>query len=175
MIKKLFFTLLCLSSCSTLSLDSFSGTNPSFKIEEYFNGYVKGTGVVLDRSGMPIRQFIVDLNGQFDNSKELFVLNEDFTYSDGKKENRVWEIKILDEHNYQGFAKDVVGFADGKSNGQALHWSYTLNVPYDSSTIKVDFNDWMFLQSDKKTLVNKAVMTKFGIYVGEVLLFFSKN
>jgi Protein of unknown function (DUF3833) len=38
----------------------------------------------------------------------------------------------------------------------------------------VQFDDWMYLVDDK-VMLNKARMTKFGIYLGEVTLVFNKN
>ena len=163
-----------IASCSSLKIENFKNTTPEFRIEDYFLGEVKASGVVLDRSGMPIKQFVVEIKGTLNAAEKTLTLNEDFNYADGKVENRVWTIKILDDGNYEGYAKDVSGYATGRALGQALNWRYTLQVPYDNSTIEIDFNDWMFLQNDNKTLVNKAVMTKYGFYVGEVLLFFSK-
>ncbi|WP_019104390.1 DUF3833 family protein [Chromobacterium haemolyticum] len=37
----------------------------------------------------------------------------------------------------------------------------------------VQFDDWMFLQ-DERSLLNRAVMSKFGFRLGEVTLFFHK-
>jgi len=38
----------------------------------------------------------------------------------------------------------------------------------------VQFDDWMYLMDDR-TMINKAVMSKFGIRLGEVTLAFQKN
>jgi hypothetical protein len=38
----------------------------------------------------------------------------------------------------------------------------------------VQFDDWMYLMSDK-VMLNKAVMSKFGVRLGEVTLSFSKR
>jgi hypothetical protein len=38
----------------------------------------------------------------------------------------------------------------------------------------VDFDDWMYLV-DEKVMINRAVMSKFGFKLGEVLLSFTKR
>jgi hypothetical protein len=38
----------------------------------------------------------------------------------------------------------------------------------------VQFDDWMYLVNDR-VMLNKASMRKFGIYLGEVTLSFSKR
>jgi hypothetical protein len=75
---------------------------------------------------------------------------------------------------WQGTAADVVGVADGEVAGNALHWRYTLRLPVDGRNWDVQFDDWMFLQ-DEHTLLNSARMSKFGIGLGEVSLFFRKE
>ena len=63
---------------------------------------------------------------------------------------------------YSGIADDVIGEAKGISSGNALNWKYKLNLRVKDSTIKVDFDDWMFLQ-DENILMNRAVVKKWGI------------
>jgi hypothetical protein len=101
------------------------------------------------------------------------VLDEDFTYSDGKKERRVWRLTRLDGGRYSGTADDVVGTAHGQAAGNAFQWAYTLRLPVDSKVYEVQFDDWMWLV-DERVMINKAVMSKFGIRLGEVTLAFSK-
>ena len=40
--------------------------------------------------------------------------------------------------------------------------------------MNVKFDDWMIMQ-DEKNVFNKATMTKFGIRLGDVYLFFTKQ
>ncbi len=143
-----------------------------FKIEDYFLGRTRAWGIVQDRGGKPRRQFVVDINGQWE--RDEFVLYEDFTYRDGERSQRVWRIRKLDEHRYEGRAEDVAGVAVGEAHGSALNWQYDLNITVDGRTWKIHFNDWMFLQQDG-VLINRALMSKFGIRLGEVTLFFQRE
>ena len=99
------------------------------------------------------------------------VLDEEFTYSDGKKERRVWTLKKLPNGRYTGRADDVVGEAQGQLAGNAFQWSYTLKLPVDGSVYEVQFDDWMYLINER-VMLNKAVMSKFGWRLGEVTLSF---
>jgi len=47
-------------------------------------------------------------------------------------------------------------------------------LPVDGSVFEVEFDDWMFL-IDEQVMLNKAVMSKFGIRLGEVTLAFRKK
>ena len=48
-----------------------------------------------------------------------------------------------------------------------------MDLKIGKSTIRVDFNDWMFLQKDK-VLINIAKVSKWGLKLGEVNIFFIK-
>lgn len=58
--------------------------------------------------------------------------------------------------------------------GNALCWRYHLNLPVDDSTYVVYFDDWMYLMDDD-TLINRSLMSKFGIELGQVTLFFRRG
>ena len=75
--------------------------------------------------------------------------------------------------HHRGRADDVVGEAIGTAAGNALNWRYTLALKVDERVINVQFDDWMYLV-DERVMLNKAAMSKFGIYLGEVTLAFTK-
>jgi hypothetical protein len=151
--------------------EDFAGTTPELRLEEYFLGHTRAWGMVQNRSGKPTRYFTVDIQGRREG--EELVLREDFVFRDGERSQRTWRIRKLDEHRYQGTAGDVVGTASGRRYGNALNWQYDLLLTVDDRQWKVHFNDWMFLHEDG-VVVNRAEMTKLGVRVGEILLFFRK-
>lgn len=173
MIQMLWVLLLsaAVMGCSTMKPQDFAGTTPELDLFAYFNGTTRAWGIFQNRSGVIKRQFTVDIQGSIEG--DTLTLVEDFDYADGDQSQRVWRIRKLDEHTYQGEAADVVGQASGVAYGQALNWSYTLLLPYKDGEIEVKFDDWMVLQPDD-VLINKATVTKFGFRVGEVTLFFRK-
>jgi len=154
-----------------MKLSDFDGTTPEFRIEEYFLGETRAWGIFEDRFGNLRRQFTVDITGTREGDE--IVLDEHFDYADGEKDRRVWRIKILPDGTYEGRADDVVGVATGAANGNALHWFYDLDLKVGERTVKVHFDDWMFLQPDG-VLINRAKVSKWGIEIGEVTLSFKK-
>ncbi len=161
-----------LSACSTAHIDDYAGTQPSLSLRDYFNGTVHAWGQVQDRSGKVIKRFKVTLVGVWNGPHG--VLTEDFVYADGSKQQRIWRLTDLEQGRYEGRADDVVGQADGVTQGNALQWRYTLRLPVDDKTYDVTFNDWMFLH-DEATLINRAEMSKFGIHLADITLFFRKD
>jgi hypothetical protein len=68
----------------------------------------------------------------------------------------------------------VVGEAQGTAAGNALNWRYVLDLKVGEQRYHVDFDDWMVLMDDE-VMLNRAVMSKFGINLGEVTLSFRKR
>jgi hypothetical protein len=128
--------------------------------------------VFTDRSGKVVKRFTVVMNCTWQGDDG--VLDEDFTYSDGTRQKRVWRLKKLANGRYTGRADDVVGDALGESRGNALRWNYTMSLPVDGTVHEVQFDDWMYLMTDK-VMLNKATMSKFGVRLGEVTLSFTKR
>lgn len=164
-------SLVLLSACSTMKPEDFADTRPTLVLEEYFAGHVEAWGIFEDRFGRLRRSFTVQIDGSWDG--EELTLDERFCYDDGETDRRVWRIRKLDAHHYQGRADDVVGIAEGRAYGKALNWRYRLDLPIGDRLVRVHFDDWMYLQPGG-VLVNRATVSKFGVTLGEVTLFFRR-
>ena len=165
------FIAVLLTGCSSMDIKQYQNETPKLDLFGYFEGKTQAWGQFQDRSGMVIRRFTVDITGTVDGN--TLVLDEQFVYNDGEKQVRIWTITKTGEGQYIGKAGDVIGEAEGLSAGNALKWSYTLDLPYKDSSIHVKFDDWMFLHTDS-VMLNRAEVTKWGFKVGEVTLFFNK-
>ena len=161
-----------LVGCSAMDIDDFASGTPTFVLEDYFGGRTEAWGLFEDRFGRVRRQFKVDIEGSFD-GREL-TLVEDFVYTDGESGRRIWHIAALGDGRYEGRADDVVGRALGEARGNALHWQYDMNLPIGDGTWQVHFDDWMLLQRDD-VLINRATVSKFGVTLGQVTLFFRRT
>ena len=167
-----FIALLGLSGCTVMKPDDFANNNPKLVLEEYFVGKTRAWGIFEDRFGKVKRQFVVDIEGTWDGT--ILTLNENFLYSDGEKSFRQWRISKSKDGVYNGQADDVIGMASGVAAGNALNWTYVLDLKIGKNkTLRVAFNDWMFLQPGG-VLLNRARMSKFGIELGEVTIAFMK-
>jgi hypothetical protein len=163
---------LLLSACASAPTPAdYAGETPTLNLRAYFDGPLTAYGLFTDRSGKVVRRFTVKMTGTW--SGDQGVLDEEFTYSDGKKERRVWRLTDLGNGRYVGRADDVVGDASGLAAGNALNWRYTLALDVDGRVIEVQFDDWMYLMNDR-VMLNKAAMSKFGIHLGDVTLAFTK-
>lgn len=162
---------LLLAGCSNMKPADFASAQPRLVLEEYFAGRTQAWGLFQDRFGTVKRQFTVEITGTWNG--ELLVLDERFLYNDGETDQRVWTIRKLGDGRYEGLAADVVGSAAGLSAGNALNWAYVMDLKVGDGTLRVGFDDWMFLQPGG-AMINRAKVTKWGFDIGEVTLFFMK-
>jgi hypothetical protein len=165
-------TLAALSGCASPTVDDYTSQKPVLDLRTYFHGKVDAWGIFTDRNGKVVKRFTVEMKCQWDNDQGI--LDEDFVYSDGSKEKRVWRLTDKGNGTYVGTAGDVVGVAEGQTKGNAFNWRYTLALPVDGSILNVQMDDWMYLMNDR-VMLNKARMTKLGIHLGDVTLSFTKR
>ncbi|MFC3627766.1 DUF3833 domain-containing protein [Vogesella amnigena] len=161
-----------LAGCSTAGIEDYRGTQPGFDLRQFFNGPLTAHGMFQDRSGKVLRRFTVSMQGRWQGDSG--VLDEQFRYDDGETQRRVWTLKKLPDGRYSGTAADVVGEASGRTEGFALFWDYTLRLPVDGKEYEVRFDDWMY-QLDARSVLNRSVMSKFGVRLGEVTLYIRKE
>lgn len=155
-----------------MRIDDFSGKGPRLVIEDYLNGKLSAWGLFQDRFGVVRRQFRVDIDGTFDG--RALTLTEDFAYDDGETERRVWTVQRTGPDRLVGTADGVIGQAQGRTAGNALHWRYDFDLRIHGRKTRVRFDDWMFLQGDG-VLINRATVSKLGVRLGEATIFFKRD
>ncbi|MGL6071333.1 DUF3833 domain-containing protein [Craterilacuibacter sp.] len=163
--------VLLLSACSSPKLADYQNSSPPLKLEQFFDGPLRGWGMVEDRNGKVLRRFVVDIDASWQGARGQ--LDERFVFDDGERQRRVWSLERLANGRYLGRAGDVVGDASGAGAGAAFNFAYTLRVKVDGREWDLAIDDWMFLVDDKQ-LLNRSVMKKFGIEVGTITLMLQK-
>jgi len=164
--------VLALTGCGSIPVESYRDERPTLDLRRYFDGTIDAWGMFQDRSGHVIKRFQVRIDATW--AGDTGTLDEHFEYSDGTRSRRVWTVTRLDAHRYRGTAADVVGEARGEAHGNALRWQYVLKLDVDGRVWEVDFDDWMYLMGDH-VMLNRSVMSKFGVRLGEVTLSFRKR
>lgn len=173
MLKKIGLALCgLLMGCSGIEVDHYRKETPALDLPTFFTGRVDAWGMFQKRNGEVIKRFHVVIQGS--RQGEKLILDEDFSYSDGSKQKRVWTLTPDGSGRWKGRADDVVGEAVGEVAGNALRWRYVLSLPVDGKVYEVNFDDWMYLL-DENTMANRSFMTKFGFELGQVTLFFRKE
>jgi hypothetical protein len=181
MLKKVLLRLaagasaLLAAGCSTVDPQVYANEKPALDLKRYFNGTLTGHGMVTDRAGQVQRRFVVTIKASW--AGDVGTLDEDFVWSDGETEKRVWTLRPVpgEAGRWSGTAADVKGEAAGVVAGNALNWSYTyLLKTREGKRYDIDFDDWMYL-IDERVMLNRAVMTFWVFKVGEVLISFTRS
>lgn len=167
---------LCLSvmlcGCTSPEVSQYAQNQPHFDPLQFFAGKTEAWGMFQKRGGEVVKRFHVEITGSEQDGK--LMLDERFRYDDGSTQQRVWTLTRQADGSWRGTAGDVVGEAVRHAAGNALNWRYTLLLPVDGKTYEMHMDDWMY-QMDRNTMINRTSMSKFGLEVGQVTLFFRKQ
>lgn len=164
-----------LLGCSSPELKTYAALEPKIDIREFFNGKIKAWGIIQSRSGEVTSRFDADLVGKWDGDHGT--LDEVFRYyegANGKAETRTWKLHRVDENHFTGTAGDVVGTAKGRISGNAVNWSYVMEIPVGDKRIEMTLDDWMWQMNDG-VIINRISIRKFGVEVSELILFMQKQ
>ena len=142
---------------------------PDFLPETYFLQPLTAFCVFVDRFGAIRRQFAVDITGTA--TDVGFILDEAFLYDDGERETRQWVITRVADGRYQGRCDDVIGHAEGHHTDNMLRWRYRFRLAMFGRKVSVHFDDVMVVHQGG-VMVNRAIVSKWGLKLGEVLLSF---
>jgi hypothetical protein len=157
---------LLLWGCSH-QVQDYQQQTPTFHLPDYFNGSLNAYGVVKNWQGKQNVRFEAKLCGQWQgNEGTLFEL---FHFSDGRVEQRIWQLAVDKEGKVTGSAADVTGQATGQQAGNTLYWEYVLQIPDGDGVIEVKVEDWLYLVTPQQ-LMNQSTLYKFGLPVGEIIL-----
>jgi hypothetical protein len=140
-------------------------------IEEFFDGRTIAHGQFQDAFGTVRRRFVVAIDGHWDG--RVLTLDENFVYEDGTTENRIWRLTKTGPDTWTGAAPGVLGTASGVERGDTFNWAYRIDLPVPDGTLRVGFDDWMWLLTEDR-LLNIAYMRKAGARVGQVIILFEK-
>lgn len=169
LILMLFFGL---AACSGRpALDDPALSERELNLEEFFAGHTRAYGQFQDVFGTVRRRFEVDITGTWDGARLTLV--EDFVYEDASTEQRIWTLTKTGAETWEGTAPGVQGVATGEERGDTFNWQYTIDLPVPDGTLRVTFDDWMWLLSEDR-LLNRAYMYRFGVYIGDVIITFEK-
>ncbi|HMY41368.1 MAG TPA: DUF3833 family protein, partial [Marinagarivorans sp.] len=116
--------------------------------------------------------FDIAMQGSWQGNQGTLV--EDFSFYDGKKQQRIWHITAKGDGSFEGRADDILDKARGLSFGNALQWTYVMDVPVKDGSYRMHFDDWMWAMHDG-VLINRSYMKKFGITFAEITIFMQKQ
>lgn len=159
------------SGCST-DVSYYKDQKPTLNLQHYLQGKIVGSGIIKDWRGRVTKQF--DFVAQASWNNNICTFKEEMKYYNGQVDHRIWTIKKINDHYYEGTTHDVIGIAKIFVDGNAMNWQYRMDIKVDGSTYRIKFDDWMYLMSNN-ILINYNTFKKFGITVGTLVLFMHKS
>ena len=65
--------------------------------------------------------------------------------------------------------------ATGEFRCDTFNWRYSIDLPTgDGETLRADFDDWIW-RLDETRALNRAYMSRYGVRLGEVIIFFERR
>lgn len=162
-----------MTACRSMTPSQFATNTPRFEPLAFFEGATHSWAVIENRRGNPTSRFRADLRGTRDG--DTLAIEQNFTFDDGRKQQRRWRIRRIDEHHYEATANDVVGVSKGEAWGNVFRWSYSTAGHRAGFRDDLHFHLWMYLMEDGQTLINRVTITKFGIVVARTTEYFRRG
>lgn len=156
-----------LSGCATAPSIATAPQARALVLEKFFIGRTIGDGIFVNTISGSQRKVHVLLDGRW-NGRTLRLF-EDFYFADGERQQKTWLLTKTGPGSYSGTREDVVGTATATQEGAQVRLAYDANLVSNGSQIQVSFADVLALEPDG-SLLNKAVISKLGVQIGEVTL-----
>lgn len=156
-----------LAGCASPPQADLAPEDPPLVLETFFEGRSEGEGVFVNSWTGSQRRFRVKIDGSWDG--KTLTLVEDFDYADGEKDRKTWRLTRTGPGRFWGSREDVVGKAEAWTEGRVVRLQY--KVVLGGWTL--GFADVLAARADG-SLINRAVVDKWGIPVGRVELVLRK-
>jgi Protein of unknown function (DUF3833) len=164
---------IAVGGCASKPVTSFQGGRPVLDPEQFFAGHTHSWGIFESRSGEPTEILHTKTAGRLEGGVLHF--EQDLLFGSGKKRRRSWLIQRLDSHHYTATGTGIIGTARGEAYGNVFHLDFTLDALPGNLLGRVHMSQWMYLQPDGVTLVNRDTLTKAGVIVTEITEQFRKD
>ncbi len=176
-----FLLRLITAAALAVAVTGFAGTpfdvlkdgRPIFQPERYFAGCTHSWGIFESRSGNPTKLIHTQTAGHAEGG--VFKFEQDMQIQGSKPSHRSWSIRKLDEHHYSATGTGIVGVARGEGHGNAFHFEFTMDAVPGNPLAHVHMSQWMYLQPDGVTMINRAIVSKAGVILAEVTEQFHKD
>ena len=144
---------------------------PTFSMESYFSNKVTALGyMTFFYPFKTIKDIKITFSGKFYNN--TLTLKENYTDNDSKI-LRVWSFKKKSSSCYIGKESNVKGTIKVSIYGNKLNMQYKFKTNYKKIYFSVNVKDNMYLV-DEETLINKTIVSKYGITLAESFLVYKK-
>lgn len=155
---RLAFLALCLtgalmSGCDReFGISKGHGADPGFDPVAFFSGHTQSWGVIESRSGAPTQQITTVGQGASSDANRL-LMKQYLTFEDGTTQQRDWTLWRTGPNRFDATANDMVGTANGETNGRIFHWQWILARAPGNHLMNVTINQWMYGLDDGSVMI----------------------
>ncbi|MEL7344370.1 MAG: DUF3833 family protein [Pseudomonadota bacterium] len=147
-------------------ISEFEGSTPVIDPRTHLSGPLTCEGLIYGPTGRVSSKFVADFHAKWEGNKGI--MDEFFQYEGGSTQTRQWRLSIGNDGTVIGEADDIVGRAEGRMIGSALHLDYKIRLTEDAGGHVLDCTDWMYL-GENGTIFNHSQFRKFGVKVAELI------
>lgn len=147
-------------------------STPRFELTAFLEGRVSAWGIFEDRFGTLRRRFDVEMEGRWEGG--AFRLDESFIYDTGEREKRTWIVTPRGSGRFEATCADCVGSAHGTCDNDSIRMRYQFRLRLAGRAVVVTFDDRIY-RMGPDIAINRATMSKWGIKLGELSLFFRRH
>ncbi|WP_095590131.1 DUF3833 domain-containing protein [Actibacterium ureilyticum] len=144
----------------------YATTGPAFSLTEHLSGRILSEGVIYGPRGRMTSSFVAEMVGEWNG--DTGTLTENFTYSNGRTQQRKWYLTLGPDNTFTATADDIVGTAQGVVSGATVRMTYQIVLPQEAGGHTLTATDWLYLTGNG-TIMNKSEMRKFGLKVAELV------
>jgi hypothetical protein len=134
-------------------------SDPIFNVERFFAGRTRGEGSlkIMMRGAEEVR---VEGSGRVEPDGSL-ILDQIVRRGERPPQKRQWRFRNAGPGRYSGTLTDAAGRVSGEVRGNMVHLSYPMKGG-------VHAEQWIYLQPDGRTALNRMAIKKFGMTVGRL-------
>lgn len=155
-------------SCGMMFGADLNPAPAAFSFESVFARPLHGSGAIFYRNGRLKTRLSVVASGTWDG--ELLTLQEYLRYESGELHHRTFHITKIDDDRYTAQCSEFVGPSFIRRHRSGFQWRYRLKEnSREAHRITLSADDRLFLCADG-TVLDHAVLRKFGVRVGEVFM-----
>ena len=162
-----------MTSCASMKPADFEKGNSKSDPVKFFIGKTTSDGVIENPAGKPSARIKTETVGTLKDG--IIYIEQDLYPEGGKKNQRSWQLRQIDEHHVDATANDIDGIAHGLLYGNNFSWTFRLKLPQRKFIRHLRMSQNMYLMPDGKSMIIRSVLRKFGITVVQITEEFQKN
>ena len=147
-------------------VDDYGDGHPPFDLRRHLAGRLICEGAIFGPAGRVTSTFIAYFDAKW--TGNVGVIDEEFLYDDGEKQQRQWTITLAEDGTFTAKAPDVPGIGKGAQTGAAVLLRYPIRIPERGGGYVLKAFDCMYL-TEEGTIINRSQFRKFGIRVAELV------